>query len=150
MTDLRVPVRPGDLADWPRHVGVAELRREAQLVQVAIADEEVHSVWVPPLERHQESREAQIAGAFVDDVTSIDEVGAVVSQLECAGRVEAKHSAAPHVATEVCQVTFNIRDIANYDSCDLLLGRDLLIIVLKVRVVLVPHRSLSCPSGVPR
>ena len=75
---FRVP-KHGDLGAW--HVR-SELQGEAQLVDVAVAEDEEDAVWVAQLEGDERARDADVCGAFVDDVAAEDEEAARGGEVE--------------------------------------------------------------------
>ena len=105
---VRVPERDRDLVDGPRHVVGRQLGRQAELVQVAVADDKHHAVWVAPLETDEQPSEAQVAGGLVQHVAAVHEMRAVVREVQVALAVPAQHGRACDVFFKVVHVALDI------------------------------------------
>eukprot|EP00964_Phaeocystis_antarctica_P026073 scaffold14658_cov67-Phaeocystis_antarctica.AAC.9 len=112
----RVPVWPWDGAGISRHLGLAELGRQAQLVQVAVADKQPHAARRAALQRDEPLQQPAAAVASVDRVASVHEVGVRVGELELARRIVPQDFALRDPAVKVSQVAFDICEVTHLDD----------------------------------
>ena len=110
-----VPVRLGDLVHRPVEVRQVELRRHAQLVQVAVAAEQRHAVGVALLERDEQLAQAEVARPVIANVAAVDEVRALMHQLQLLALAVEAHDAARglHPLLKVGEVALNVRAVRN-------------------------------------
>ena len=93
-----------------------ELCGHAQLVEVAVAAEKRDAVGVAPLERDEQLAQAEVARPVIAHVAAVDEVRALVHQLQLfAGAVEAQHARGSlHPPLEVGEIALNVCAVGNF------------------------------------
>mmetsp|Transcript_93446 Transcript_93446/g.302576 ORF Transcript_93446/g.302576 Transcript_93446/m.302576 type:complete len:231 (-) Transcript_93446:416-1108(-) len=80
---LRIPPRrEGGVLPAFGNIRLVELRGEAHLVDVAVAQQQDDAVWMPCFQVHQGARQPQVAGASVEAVPTEDEGNALARKLQ--------------------------------------------------------------------
>ena len=106
-------MRAGDGAGVSCHVGLAELGRQAQLVQVTVADKQPHAARRAALQRDEPLQQPAATVASVDRVASVHEVGVRVGELELASRIVPQDFALRDSAVKVSQVAFHVCEVTH-------------------------------------